>query len=476
MVPPVERSTICFLVMAASELGKVLRHDDAPPLSGSKDLSERKFATSALASPRNTHCDSATSAFMASEPFLCAWQKMPGGCSVVILAALWAFGCSDDGARQARTYIEVAAALPQAPPPALGTFRFDEASGRIVAPWDRHRATLSIVPELQRQTMATLERGRPRRGATVLLEARTGRVLALAGFSSARGPEEAIALQAFAPAASIFKIPAVSALLRQGLSPSEEVCFSGGKRRLAPHHLDDNKASRCAPVGDIIPFSLNAALARLVDKKLPIGTLREEAQRFGFDRPVPFVLPVETSLASIPTDRFERAKAGAGFGDVHLSALHGAIIASIPANQGRLLWPQLIDTITGGEPVPPPSSEIVMPAPQARELARQMERTVVEGTGRKAFSQRPASLAAVSVAGKTGSLTDHEAAADYSWFVGYAPVDTPEVIVATVIENEVALWHVRGPEVAREALGAFFQHQHRAAVAQRLMSGDTSLQ
>ncbi|MFZ9886205.1 MAG: penicillin-binding transpeptidase domain-containing protein [Myxococcota bacterium] len=405
-----------------------------------------------------------------------AWHAGKGLSPLMLSAAVLACSCSEDGTSKSRRYIELSSALSQAPPPVLGAFRTDPKSGAMVAPWGAHEATLSIVPELQRQTLASLERGRPRRGATVLLEAKTGRVLALAGYSSTQGHDEGIALQAFAPAASIFKIPAVSALLRAGLSPDEEVCFSGGKRRLAPRHLDDEVASRCAPMGDIIPLSLNAALARLVDKRLPLGSLREEAQRFGFDRPVPFVRPVETSLASIPADRFERAKAGAGFGDVHLSALHGAIIASIPANRGQLVWPRLVDATSGGEPVPTATTETVMSETQARELARQMKRTVLEGTGRKAFSQRPSSLAQVSVAGKTGSLTIHETAADYSWFVGYAPVDKPEVVVATVIENEVALWYVRGPEVARDALAAYFQLRRHAAVAQRSVLDSTQLQ
>ena len=61
----------------------------------------------------------------------------------------------------------------------------------------------------------------------------------------------------------------------------------------------------------------------------------------------------------------------------------------------------------------------------------------------------------MSVAGKTGSLADVRPFRDYSWFVGYAPADNPEVAVATVIVNE-RLWHARAPTVAKEALEAFF--------------------
>jgi cell division protein FtsI/penicillin-binding protein 2 len=60
------------------------------------------------------------------------------------------------------------------------------------------------------------------------------------------------------------------------------------------------------------------------------------------------------------------------------------------------------------------------------------------------------------VSGKTGSLSDKSPFRDYTWFVGFAPADHPEVAVATVIVNE-RTWRVHAPAVAREALEAFFE-------------------
>ena len=44
---------------------------------------------------------------------------------------------------------------------------------------------------------------------------------------------------------------------------------------------------------------------------------------------------------------------------------------------------------------------------------------------------------------------------DYSWFVGYAPADRPEIAVATVIANGT-VWRVHAPQVAKDALEAYF--------------------
>jgi len=85
-----------------------------------------------------------------------------------------------------------------------------------------------------------------------------------------------------------------------------------------------------------------------------------------------------------------------------------------------------------------------------------MRTTVTEGTARKAFRRVASSLRKVPVAGKTGTLSDRDPYRDYSWFVGFAPADDPEVAVATVIVNQRS-WRVRAPAVARDALEAYFQ-------------------
>jgi cell division protein FtsI/penicillin-binding protein 2 len=95
----------------------------------------------------------------------------------------------------------------------------------------------------------------------------------------------------------------------------------------------------------------------------------------------------------------------------------------------------------------------------AAVLARMMETTVTEGTARKVFAREQRSsrspLRDVAVAGKTGSLSEAEPYRDYSWFVGFAPVDEPRIAVAAVVVNE-RIWHVKAPVVAREALKSYF--------------------
>jgi cell division protein FtsI/penicillin-binding protein 2 len=100
-----------------------------------------------------------------------------------------------------------------------------------------------------------------------------------------------------------------------------------------------------------------------------------------------------------------------------------------------------------------------------------METTTTEGTARKVFRRdrhaRRSPLREVAIAGKTGSLADQAPYRDYSWFVGFAPADDPQVVVAALVVNE-RLWHVKAPSLAHQALKAYFSEEpprRRARVA-----------
>lgn len=310
---------------------------------------------------------------------------------------------------------------------------------------------------LERTLKKVLADGKTPYAATVLLEVGTGRVLAIAEHST-RGPAEGLALKPMAPAASVFKIVTSSALLRRGVSPSERVCARGGMRRLSEKLLlDDAKHDRaCTTLFDTLPLSQNTAIAKLALKHLDPEALRDEARRYGFDAPLPLDLPldVEASAARIPEDPFGFAEAASGFGEVKLSALHGAVLASVVATGGVLVPPRLVEGEGGAA-----EARRVVDGRHAETLRRMMADTVTVGTARRAFGTGP--RLKQSAAGKTGSLTDYQTKLDTSWFVGFAPADRPQVAVATVVVNQ-GKWHIKAPWVAKEALRTFFAEKDRA--------------
>jgi cell division protein FtsI/penicillin-binding protein 2 len=342
-------------------------------------------------------------------------------------------------------------------PPALGEPRLDPILGRYVAPLGEGRAILTLVPALQARLERALRDYRVPWGATVLLEPATGRVLALAEHSRAEPGRKGLALAALAPAASIFKIVTAAALLERGVGADGAVCYHGGKRRLDPRLLRDDprRDRRCMSLASAFGHSANVVFAKLADRDLDPDALRSAAERFLFNVPIPFPRPVEVSTAEVPADPFAAANTAAGFGPVKLTPLHAALLAAIVANGGTFVPPVLVEEAQGA-PLPsvPPASRVV-DEEVAAALGEMMCETVETGTARRVFRRSARSLRGVRVAGKTGSLADPSPYRDYSWFVGYAPADEPEVAVATVVVNE-RLWHARAPTVAKEALEAYF--------------------
>jgi len=291
-----------------------------------------------------------------------------------------------------------------------------------------------------------LQQGQTPYSAVVVMEAATGRVVAIAEHST-RGTSEGLALRPIAPAASVFKVVTTSALLEAGVPANEKVCFHGGKTRMNPKLLQDSRRDNtCVTLGDVIPKSANVAAAKLATLHLTPDQLRDHAGRWGFGQTLG-VKGLVPSTARIPDEPFSFAEAAAGFGDVKISAMHGAVLAAVVANGGHLVTP------TTSLDASPRQSRVI-DAPAAKALRRMMTETVTSGTGRRAFHQGP--KLGVSAGGKTGSLTDYSTGLDTSWFVGFAPAEAPEYVVSAVVVN-TAKWHIKAPWLAKESLRHTFK-------------------
>jgi cell division protein FtsI/penicillin-binding protein 2 len=279
-------------------------------------------------------------------------------------------------------------------------------------------------------------------------------------------------LRARPPAASLFKIVTAAALLERGVDPQETVCYHGGNHRLAPRLLEDDprRDGRCVTLEQAFGHSANVVFARLADRSLSPAELRAQAERFYFNASIPFEGAVEPSRADVPEDRFGMANTAAGFGDVRLSPLHAAVLASVIANGGVLAPPRLVEAVEGELTPTPHEPARIVDEVVAGRLADMMRSTVAEGTGRRVFRRPPPQLRGVTVAGKTGSLFDRSPFRDWSWFVGYAPAENPQVVVATVIMNGPK-WRVRAPWVAREALADWFAGRVACAAPAALPDG-----
>jgi peptidoglycan glycosyltransferase len=342
---------------------------------------------------------------------------------------------------------------------------------------------LTLEPPLHDALTSDLRMGRPQWGAVVILDAEDGRVLALAEHSEIEKEKNGVlgagvALAPLGKAASVFKIVTASALLRAGVSPDFTACTSGGKTRMrASNYLDDpTRDHRCVRFEDALPLSQNVAIAKMAGRFLTPETLAAEAERFLINTDkLQLELPVEGSLAVVPTDDvIGFAETAAGFGEVRLSALQGAVMANIVGSGGMYVAPRLIDHVEGEVAPVAPEAGRVLDEEHAQLLQAMMQATVTRGTATRAFSATRGPYGAlkplgVTVAGKTGSLTDRDVDTDTTWFVGTAPAHNPKIAVAVVIINDEWIWHVRALDVARRAVERYFalhpDHARTDAVA-----------
>jgi cell division protein FtsI/penicillin-binding protein 2 len=87
----------------------------------------------------------------------------------------------------------------------------------------------------------------------------------------------------------------------------------------------------------------------------------------------------------------------------------------------------------------------------AREVGEMMTETCRKGSAAKAFTGRE-KIRDIQVAGKTGTLSERAPVyTQYSWFVGYAPAEHPELTISVVLGN-AELWHLKAHTAARTVL------------------------
>lgn len=346
-------------------------------------------------------------------------------------------------------------------------------------------AKLSIDPVLQRAAERVMAEHHLPEAVVVMMDAETGRVLAYASHIE-KGPKRDLAVEATAPAASVFKvITATSLVEHQAATPDQKECYSGGEQRINTADLvPDPKRDRwCTTVALAMGRSINTVFARLAMNHLKPSELEETAKAFHFKEALPFDVPVQPSAANFPEDQLGFARTAAGFWNTTLSPLHAAWIGTMIARGGEPIRPVLVtDVLDEGkvkwsaakEPLP---QKRVMKTDTARAITQMMETTVSDGTSYRAFHDRKgrAFLPGVAVASKTGTLTDAQAQRYYTWFAGFAPSkpiqfdgaasetgdphpQPHKVSFGVVVVND-AKWTIKANVLAREVLRAYFAEQ-----------------
>jgi peptidoglycan glycosyltransferase len=338
-------------------------------------------------------------------------------------------------------------------------------------PYDPQNLTLSISLPLQKAALAGLGSDR---GAVVMLDPRTGQVLALASnptFDASAIANPATAQQAWAtvnadPArpllpratlgtyvpGSVLKIVTAMGGLDSGAltadtkfpqQPAAEkngLVVSGFTIKDGHHPFTDGTV---LDLPDATEVSCNIYYA-LAGLKEGGGALDSMARRLGFYAPLPFDLPTATSQLTngggpLPggfLDDVELANAAYGQGETLVTPLQMALVASAVANGGLLMKPQLVTSISGRGGTTTVGSQamgqVLSPADDA--VLKQAMMQAVEGKYGRLFTTG-AAVPGVPTAGKSGTAQLGGSGEPHSWFIGFAPVDHPQIAIAVLVEH-----------------------------------------
>jgi penicillin-binding protein A len=325
---------------------------------------------------------------------------------------------------------------------------------------------LSLDERLQKRMENLLGTYKPPYAAVLAMDPDTGKVLAMASYSKYNNSGTNLCLKSQFMAASIFKmVTSAAAIEKIPLDEDSRIGFNGSVYRLKERNVFDrkNRFANSMTLGEAFAKSANIVYAKLTQRGIKPSDLRAYSSQFLFNQSIPFDLEVEESEAQIPDDSYELAKTAAGFGDVTLSPLHGAVIVSSILSEGRMVSPYVLDKIYNSERVlvynhePEISEQIIQPK-TAAALKNMMEMTLTKGTIRKSFRgwTRDRVLNDLTIGGKTGSLNGRTITGEHNWFVGFAEGDGKKLVVASVIVNH-ALWHIKPTYLAKEAFLTYFK-------------------
>jgi cell division protein FtsI (penicillin-binding protein 3) len=304
--------------------------------------------------------------------------------------------------------------------------------------------TLSLDLRLQylayKELLAATRRFKAKGGSVVVLDVRTGEVLAMVNQPAynpnnrggiTRGSLRNRAVTDLFEPGSTMKPFTVAAALEQGLvEPTTMVNTHPGYLRVGNKTIHDHRDYGLIDVTTILTKSSNVGVSKLALAMDPL-VLPGYLERFGFGQTTGIrfpgesdgVLPLRAKWRDI-----ERATLAYGYG-VSVSALQLAQAYAILANGGERVPLSIVKVDQ------PPKGEQVIGRDTAHALVQMLETVVsLEGTARRA------KIPGYQVAGKTGTVhkvTAHGYADDrYTGiFAGLAPASNPRIAAVVVIDD-----------------------------------------
>jgi len=289
-------------------------------------------------------------------------------------------------------------------------------------------------------------------GIAVVLSAKTGAVLALAHYpffnpnafdEFDRGAWRNRSITDPYEPGSTLKIFTAAAALETGrMTPDSVVYCENGRYRVGGNVIHDIKPHGWLSLAGVLRVSSNIGAAKIGDL-VGAQELHRTLQRFGFGRRTGIDCPGESPGCLLPWQKWSKIDQWAvSFGQgVSVTALQLAAATAAIANGGTLMRPYIVQAVTdkNGRLIhrtePKPVGRAVS-EDTAAQLRRMMSQVVAEdGSGALAVME------GYSAGGKTGTAQKVDSGGSYAKdryvasFVGFAPLEDPEIVVLVTIDE-----------------------------------------
>lgn len=333
------------------------------------------------------------------------------------------------------------------------------ASGAVPGPL---RVEYTFDAALTDDVLRILRRARSPRAHVIVLDPRSGRVLAYVATDAERFPPTRPY-----PAASLVKVVTAAAALDVSPDRAREPClYRGNPYRLSRSRVRRPSRGHASSLERALAMSNNQCFAQLTVEAVGEEALLDAIDRFGWTKP-----PApghESGVVRRGEGDYDLGRLGCGLAGCRITSLHAGQLAAILAH-GLRVEPWWIDRVIDGDgrslelPAPKPP-ERVMSEGMARELRDMLVLTTTRGTARSAFRDRRgrSRLGDVLVAGKTGNLSGSDPKGRFEWFMGVAPSDAPTIAVA-VLQAQDHLWWARSSQIGADVLSSIFCERGRCA-------------
>ena len=311
------------------------------------------------------------------------------------------------------------------------------------------------------------------KGAVVVMEPSTGKLLALVSkpdfnpntvqkeWEDLNQDEDGVLVNRvtqgqYAPG-STFKVVTALEYMREDSGYKDYSYDCNGKIEAGNNtiHCYGGKVHGEVDLRDSLAYSCNTSFCN-IGGNLDVERFGETTKELLFDSKLPSELPYKKSTFALGKNAgvAERMMTAMGQGQTQVSPYHMALITAAIANNGILMKPYLVDSVTNytGTVISknkPDQYKELMTAEEAARLKDYMTSVTDYGTA------SVLSGTSYTTAGKTGTAeysSDKEK--DHSWFIGMSNVDNPDLVICVVIESSDGT--SKAVNVAKKVFDAYY--------------------